>query len=131
MAKEINGIVKVIVPGVWSPYMFDRGVEVIYDAGPKEFIELFAGASFVVTNSFHGTAFSVNFNIPFYSTPRLGKRTNSRFKSLLSLLGIEDRIVYDGTEFEKLQKIKNVDFEKVNNELIKERNKSIDYLLTA
>jgi hypothetical protein len=35
--------------------------------GPIEYLELFANASFVITNSFHGTAFSINFNIPFIS----------------------------------------------------------------
>ena len=32
-----------------------------------DFLQLFLNASFVVTNSFHGTAFALNFGIPLYS----------------------------------------------------------------
>ena len=44
----------------------DGGVTNILDAGPAEFLWLIAHAEYVVTNSFHGTAFSVNFSIPFF-----------------------------------------------------------------
>lgn len=35
--------------------------------GPEDFVALIANATFVVSCSFHGTAFSVNFHKPFYS----------------------------------------------------------------
>lgn len=128
IAKQIGGIVKIIVPNVWSPYMLTAGVEPLYNAGPKEFIELFAGASFAVTNSFHGTCFSVNFNIPFYSTPHSTKKTNSRFVSLLSSVGLSDRILYDGTNSEITM---NVDFSQPNTRLEQLRNKSLEYIINA
>ncbi len=62
----------------------------ITDAGPCEFIELFAKASYVVTNSFHATSFSILFNIPFFSY--IKNATSSRITDLLSFCGLETRL---------------------------------------
>lgn len=61
------------------------------DCGPEEFVGLFKSAQFVITSSFHGTAFSIIFRKPFITT--LYKKTGSRVKDLLSALGLEQRIV--------------------------------------
>lgn len=53
----------------------DRGINNILDAGPSEFLSLFYNAEYIITNSFHGTAFSVNFNKPFLPWFLLQKRT--------------------------------------------------------
>lgn len=42
-----------------------RDVQEILTAGPSDFVGLFANAEFVVTNSFHGTVFSINFSKSF------------------------------------------------------------------
>lgn len=62
----------------------------ITDAGPCEFIELFVKASYVVTNSFHATSFSILFNIPFFSY--IKNATSSRITDLLSFCGLETRL---------------------------------------
>lgn len=59
--------------------------------GPSDFIGLFCHASFVVTDSFHGTAFSLIFNKNFWT---LSRKNESRITSLLNILGLEDRILY-------------------------------------
>lgn len=56
---------------------------------PEQFVGLFAKADFVLTTSFHGTAFSVIFDKPFFVLA-FNKRTE-RIIDLLSILGIEDR----------------------------------------
>lgn len=53
----------------------DRGINNILDAGPSEFLSLFYNAEYIITNSFHGTAFSVNFNKPFFTVVSSTKRT--------------------------------------------------------
>ena len=83
-----------------------------------------------MTNSFHGTAFSVNFNKPFYSTPRSKNLVNSRFTSLLNKVGLSDRLLYDGSEFPS-KIITDIDFESVNMHLEKERQHSLAYLFSA
>lgn len=39
-----------------------KNIHYVMDAGPKEFLSFFRNASFIVTNSFHGTAFGLIFN---------------------------------------------------------------------
>lgn len=61
--------------------------------GPLEFVSYIRNASFIVTSSFHGTAFSIVFQKPFYSLG-LQKRSD-RVKNLLKLVGLEDRYLTD------------------------------------
>ena len=71
----------------------------ILDAGPAEFLHLFRNAAFVLTNSFHGTVFSVQFQKPFFlsvSPRELSDPESSRTFSLLSRLGLGDRIIGRG-----------------------------------
>lgn len=71
----------------------------ILDAGPAEFLGWFRGASYVCTNSFHGTVFSVQFQKPFFTAvapAELAAPETSRTFSLLSRLGLTDRIIGKG-----------------------------------
>ena len=73
-----------------------NGMRVIKDAGPAEFLWLIKNASCVVTNSFHGTAFSVNFCTPFYTVLNSKRGSNARITSLLNSVNLMGRIVYEG-----------------------------------
>jgi len=75
------------------------GVIDVPDAGPAEFIGLLAQAAFVVTNSFHGTAFSVTFRKPFFTVVPQGKSNTSRLHSFLKSVSLDDRLVPEGTQF--------------------------------
>lgn len=55
-------------------------------------LSYFRDAAFVITDSFHGTAFAINFNKDFYVFGN-ADRGNSRFDSLLGTLGLESRLV--------------------------------------
>lgn len=94
--------------------------EHVKDAGPKEFIELYANASFVITDSFHGTCFAINFGKPFVSVSA-GKRAN-RIVSLLSLLNINQRLVSTESEFSTIEP--DMDNGEVLNQLENIRNES-------
>lgn len=59
---------------------------------PKKFVELFYNASFIVTNSFHGTCFSIIFKKKFISV--IHKTKGIRQLDLLDTAGLLDR-VYD------------------------------------
>lgn len=63
---------------------------------PSEFLRYFFNANFVITNSFHGTCFSLNFQIPFYSIRKNNNPT--RVYDLLSTLNLEDRLISSITE---------------------------------
>jgi hypothetical protein len=100
----------------------------ITDAGPSEFIEIFSKASYVITNSFHGTAFSINFNIPFYTVLNPVKKNNSRMVDFLNLMNLESRIIWEKTDVPKDDLINCCNFEGSNSFMIIERMNSIKYL---
>lgn len=97
------------------------------NAGPSEFIYLFRNASFVITNSFHGTAFSVNFNKPFFSVLQKGRSNNSRQQSLLDLCNLSDRIVYEDEDVPKCN-TSAINFSDSNKKLNAARHASEEYL---
>lgn len=108
----------------------DEDVINVMDAGPAEFLGLFQNAEFVVTNSFHGTAFSINFNRPFYVVTPARMKNNSRQQSILKLFGLSSRIISEGTNLPKADDL-IVNFDSVNKILSEERDKSVNYLKTA
>ena len=78
----------------------------------------------VMTNSFHGTLFSILFNKDFYTIVSRNADNNSRQIDLLSTLGI-DRIKYTDTQFtENLP----IEWDIINGRVEKYRRESIDYL---
>ena len=80
----------------------DKGVVNILNAGPSEFLSLITNASFIITNSFHGTAFSINFDVPFYTVVSAKKKNNNRMESLLDYVGLGKRIVKDDVDITNL-----------------------------
>ena len=96
----------------------------IVDGGPKEFVCYFKEASFVVTNSFHGTAFSVLMQKQFYTVPPL--RGRERVDSLLDVLGLSDRIA--NADFDDKAMI---DYHEVCGKLNLLRKKSVNFLTEA
>lgn len=95
-----------------------------------QWIRSFMDAEFVITDSFHGTAFSIIFNKPFLSIGNK-KRGITRFSSLLKMIGLEDRLIFDFGEAELAKLADPIDFEKVNKALEKQRLDSIDFLQKA
>ena len=122
-AKELarkNGL-KVIAVGLKKDV---KGVKNIRTASPQEWLGLIRDASIVVTNSFHGTAFSLNFNKDFYLEylPQ-GWSVNSRLENISQMFGIKHRIIGEKTFQEG-----EIDYDNVNAVLEKEREKSLGYL---
>ena len=72
----------------------EDGIENITDAGIEDFLSYFKYARYVVTNSFHGTAFAVQFETRFLSVVVEG--TGRRARDFLTDLGLEDRIAQEG-----------------------------------
>lgn len=103
-------------------------IEEIMTAGPSDFVGLFANAEFVVTNSFHGTVFSINFSKPFYSVIKSQHSTNSRLTSILRKLKLENRILSVGSP---LPVVTDIDFAEPAACLEAEREHSIGYIKNA
>ena len=102
--------------------------KVLCDVGPRDFVNLIANAEYVVTDSFHGTIFSINLNTDFYSfakrTQAEGFNDNDRILSILRPLGLKNRF-HDDSDDEILP---NIDFEAVMSKLEVLRSSSVAYL---
>ena len=63
----------------------------------EEWLALVRDAKYVITNSFHGTVFALNFGKPFLTFPIIGKseKMNSRIETLLGKYNMKNRI-YSG-----------------------------------
>ncbi|RUO49317.1 polysaccharide pyruvyl transferase family protein [Pseudidiomarina donghaiensis] len=106
----------------------DANVELFKYPCPSQWLKGFQDAQFVITDSFHGTVFSILYNKPFIA---LGneRRGMSRFTSLLKMFGLQDRLVLDlkaGGATELLEQ--SVDWQQVNEILSREREKAMNFL---
>ncbi len=90
LVKKMLGIpVVVVLPLNFHHRWMLLADRLVLDAGPKEFLGLISNATFVCTNSFHGTVFSILFQKNFLGVPHT--RTNARVHSLLDKLNLLDR----------------------------------------
>lgn len=96
----------------------------------EEWLKGFYEADFVVTDSFHGTIFSIIFNKPFLSIANK-KRGVTRFTSVLNQLNIENRLIFDDTAFDYQNALKPIDYQQVNKTLQVWKDKSEDFLINA
>ena len=69
----------------------DRSLDYATDISPAEWLYLVHNAKYVVTNSFHGTAFSIIFKKDFYV--ELSSLTNSRLAHITDMLSLTDRVI--------------------------------------
>ncbi|MBU2974888.1 polysaccharide pyruvyl transferase family protein [Zobellia sp. B3R18] len=79
-----------------------------------EWLYHFKNAEFVVTDSFHGTVFSILFNKPFIAIGNTS-RGLTRFTSLLNQLKLSDRLILDWDERQIEIINTKIDYESVNN----------------
>ena len=97
-----------------------------FSTNPSEFIYLIKNAKLICTDSFHGTIFSIIFNKPYIIFERNSsmENMNSRFESLNQILELPNR------NYNKIKEneIFNIDYNKINKNIEKEKIKSIEYL---
>lgn len=120
----------------WKSYVVCKeGMKWAKVQGIEDFISLVKYAKFVISGSFHGTAFSILYNKPFF---RVQKRKNEselivddRIRTLFEKLHISDREIniFNYKEMEKV--LFDIDYSKVNDFIEKERQFSIEYLESA
>lgn len=125
-AKLLNYDI-IILEGYISPISHNNGIKIINmtDASIEEFIDLFCNANLVVTSSFHGTAFAVNFGIPLVSIIPENKG-DDRQSTLLKSIGLIQNITPKGTKPESIHPNYDINIEQklLNNQ----RQKSLSWL---
>lgn len=107
----------------------------ITGASPEEFVNYIRGAEYVLTDSFHGVAFSVinekQFFLFYPQREYLAQSRNSRLDNIIKMWGIEDRLVTnkdtDWGEYET----NIIDYNCVTKRVLSKRKESLDYLQKA
>jgi len=95
----------------------NKGVDrVVAGATPEEFIQLIDNAQLVITDSFHGMAFSINMETPFVLVPV--KNGSIRMFELLEKTQLEEQIYHK----DRFPKCENIDFTNARNYLEKKRS---------
>ena len=82
------------------------GVTTVRDASVEQFLWLIDNATYVVTASYHGVLFSINFNTPFYFYNRAHF---GRINTIVSKLGLENRDIKTGN-----YSVTDINWDKVN-----------------
>lgn len=130
MAKEMSkklGLYIKVLSSTTIINSFEKN-SIISDCGPKEFVEYINNASYVLTDSYHGILFSLNFNKPFIALKRFKdskESQNSRVYNILKKVDLEN----------KLCSLNNIDYSvidyiEVNKKIQTLRKESILYLTT-
>lgn len=103
----------------------------LYDVAPDRFLNLLRGASYVCTDSFHGSCFSIIHRIPFVTFNRYAEESkhskNSRIDTLCGNLGLQDRRYNEKTTLDK-QLMTSIDWDVVKDKLMNLRCDTDMYL---
>ncbi len=110
-----------------STHHYLNGNNIKYDplCAPGDFLSYIRNAEYVVTNSFHGTVFSILYHKKFITVAN--KKRNSRIEELLNSLGLQDRLIYDD-EYSHID-LESIDYDSVEEKLELKRKSNTDILL--
>lgn len=96
--------------------------------GPGEFLSYIKNAEFVVTNSFHGTVFSLLYKKNFVTVTN--DKRNARMEDLLTSLGLQDRLIYEYNQ-DTVMHMEPIDYSAVEEKLTESRSIDGQRLLHA
>lgn len=108
--------------------------ETPYDIGPGELLNLIRNARYIVTDSFHGSVFSILYRKIFFTSRRVAKEgllcTNNRLDSLFNTLGVTGRLITGGEDVEECL-ARQIDYETIYGNLEALKQTSITFLKTS
>lgn len=115
-----------IVTFSWTFKNDPRANRTVKFASPGDFLSLMYYADFIITNSFHGTAFSINFNKNFWVFQP--NAFSTRIESILRKTGLINRMLFSELTNTNLQEI---EYSRVNSIIEQERNFASNFLEKA
>ncbi len=126
--QELSAELKKKVVQVSMPWPGQRKdwINLQIEGGPSEFIGFFQNADFIVTNSFHGTVFSVLMEKQFLVFGHSNR--NARIENLMEKLDLKPRLVESGRMPEKEEILQEIDWGHVRELVEQERGASIEYI---
>ncbi len=131
--REVTGLKIVALANLDEYVKADNGYAdaTPYNINPADFLNLIRNASYVCTDSFHCSVFSILYKKEFFTFRRYARKTksstNSRLDTLFHLCGIKDRLMTGGENIDKCLKIET-DFDQVHEKIAAIRDESYQYL---
>lgn len=110
---------------IYTVFKSNYSDKVIKEMGPIDFISYIKNAEFVISNSFHGTAFSIIFKKQFIVINRK-EDINTRMRDLLEILSISNRLINENYNFNSI--INPINYNEVDKRLTKKIDLSKNYL---
>lgn len=108
-----------------SFHQISREGKFIWCPDVGEFLSYIKNAECMITDSFHGTAFAINFNTPFVEVLP-NNRTGTRNMSILKLTGLSDRILTDDEDMTLAKE--EIDYSSANQIIGQKRKESLNVL---
>lgn len=99
----------------------------IPDCTPEQLLSLFKYSSYVVTDSFHATVFSLMFHCNFINI--FPPKFSTRLESILNLTGLTERRITDFSRYDYADS--PIDYQRVDSILEAEREKTFNFLREA
>ena len=107
----------------------------ITGASPEDFVNFIRGAEYVLTDSFHGVAFSVinekQFFLFYPQRDYLAQSRNSRLDNIIKMWGVEDRLITNKEIDWNECKIEAIDYKVVTPIVVAKRKESLEYIEKA
>lgn len=107
--------------------MYNNGISFKVDASPEDFLSLVRDSEIILTTSFHGTAFAINYSRPLYSIVEDRNSSDSRQVDLLTELGLTSRILSIKDAFPPIENFA-CDYKEAKIQLSRLRDYSLNYL---
>lgn len=127
--SETNAICDMVSKRMVLPVYHASRVQNFLGMGPKEWLSRMKHSDYIITDSFHGLAFSLIFNKQFIVLCADDKKF-ARLRSLLKLVKLDDRYVESKEDLiARIDMINTpIDYSRVNSLLEREREYSISFL---
>ena len=126
-AEKHNLKVVFVSPKFSSPF---RDIITVLNAGPLEFLNLYANADVVIADTFHALCFSILFRKPFYVLGNKYYKDDIRKTALVKKLLLEDRMISDESVLKEIDDY-SINYDIANLILDNERLHSLECLRKA
>lgn len=123
-----------VLDGFSGRYEYNKGKLNLSNTLPNitcyDLLKFMENAEYIISDSFHGTAFAIAYNKPFISITNM-QRGISRFQTLLGKLNLMNRLVDDKAIPHNDKFLSGVDYEHINQVIRSERKRATDWLKNA
>lgn len=129
LVKRIQQKLNIPVVAFRSMEHVGLSCEVVDGIGPVQFLHLVRNASYIVTASFHGTAFAINYGIPFSTMIKSESFNDDRQLNLVNMFELKDRMVRMDDDVDNIDL--SMSYDRANDLLAQWREHSMNYLQAA